>query len=70
MGCYDTLLIDCPHCGEETSDQKKPGYMNTYRFGIDPIDDMEFEGSFTCEHCNKSFTVESESTPKMIVKKL
>jgi uncharacterized protein with PIN domain len=69
MGCFDYYLINCPHCNLEVEDQKKPGDMNTYRFGVDPKDDMEFAGFYNCYHCGKNFTVEMEIMPKMIVRK-
>jgi hypothetical protein len=70
MGLFDTYIIPCPHCGESVYDQKKPGYMNTYVFGDNPIDDLEFAGFYHCYFCKKDFTVEMESVPKMIIKKV
>ena len=68
MGCFDTYLFKCPWCGEEVEDQVKPGYMNTYRFGEDPMQDLDMVGSYTCyDGCKKSFKVIFETMPKMIV---
>ena len=70
MGCFDTYVIDCPHCQEQVYDQDKPGYMNTYYFGEDPMIDLKFRGEYSCEHCHKNFSVEMEAVPKMIVRKI
>lgn len=70
MGLFDTYLIDCPHCNEEIKDQKKPGDMNVFRFGLDPIDDMNFCGYYICRYCNGEFSVELESQPKVIIRKI
>lgn len=69
MGCFDTLVIHCPHCNELLEEQDKPGYMNYYRFGDDPVDDIKFLGYHSCYACNKAFTVEFETVPKLVIKK-
>lgn len=69
MGIFNTYLIDCPWCKRENNRQTKPGDMKTYFFGDDPVDDLKFQGFYECDHCDKSFTVEMESVPKMIIKK-
>ena len=69
MGLFDTYHIDCPHCGLDIEDQVKPGCMDDFYFGKDPIQDMEFRGFYTCYQCKGEFTVEMETIPKMIVKK-
>lgn len=69
MGCYDTYIINCPYCDSEVYDDRKPGSMNTYRFGNDPNDDMDFAGFYKCYACNHDFTIEMEFVPKMIVRK-
>ena len=68
MGCYDTLIMPCPRCGAAVYEQVKPGYMNTYTFGEDPIQDQEFIGEYTCDNCHKSFALELESAPRVIVR--
>lgn len=70
MGLFDTYIIPCPHCNELVEDQKKPGDMNTYYFGRSPKKDIDFVGWYNCYTCKKEFTVELESIPKMIVKKV
>jgi hypothetical protein len=70
MGLFDTYVINCPHCGEQTEDQKKPGYLNTYIFGEDPVMDLDFEGYWICYKCQGVFNVELESVPKMVIKKI
>lgn len=68
MGVFDTLEIECPNCFRIIEDQVKPGSMNYYKFGDDPKTDMLFEGLHYCGGCNKSFLIEMETLPKMIIK--
>lgn len=71
MGCFDTYIFECPWCGGEVQDQVKPGYMNTYRFGEDPDQDIEMRGHYShWDGCKKSFTVDFESVPKIVITKL
>ena len=69
MGVFDTYNIDCPHCSKTIESQSKPGNMNDYYFGKDPIQDIKFAGFYTCYYCKNSFTVEIANIPKMIIKK-
>lgn len=71
MGCFDTYIFpNCPWCGEEVEDQVKPGDMNYYRFGKDPNDDIHMRGHYThWNGCGKSFIVDFEIPPKMVIKK-
>lgn len=70
MGCFDTYIFKCPWCDKEVQNQVKPGYMNSYRFGEDPVQDVEMRGHYTCyEGCKKNFYVTFETLPKMIIKR-
>lgn len=70
MGVFDTYIIPCPYCNALVEDQKKPGYMNTYTFGDSPLTDLDFAGYYSCYTCSKSFMVEPESVPKMVIVKV
>ena len=70
MGVFDTYIIPCPYCNSLIEDQRKPGSMNTYRFGVNPETDLEFAGFYTCDVCKENFTIEAESVPKMIFKRV
>ena len=69
MGMFDTYHIDCPHCFWVVEDQSKPGMMKDFYFGKDPKTDMQFAGFYRCYHCDKAFTVEFETIPKMVIRK-
>lgn len=70
MGVFDTYIIPCPHCNSLVEEQVKPGYMNTHRYGEDPEQDMMFVGPYTCYTCNKSFTIELETVPRTVIRKM
>lgn len=70
MGCFDTYKFICPWCNKKTTDQVKPGYMNTYTFGEDLDQDIEMRGTYTCEHCDYDFSVDFETVPKISVIRL
>ena len=63
MGMFDTGIITCPHCKEITSGQTKSFacIMEYYNLDepIDPYYVAHFSGEWTCEHCEKKFTVKN-----------
>lgn len=71
MGCFDTYIFPkCPWCGKKMEEQVKPGDMNYFRFGDDVMDDVKMLGCYThWDGCKKSFYVEFETTPKIILRK-
>lgn len=53
MGMYDTIIFNCPDCGEEINAQSKSGYCNlkTYPFNCVPSDvavDANRHAPFIC----------------------
>lgn len=71
MGLFDTFIFPkCPWCGEKVEEQVKPGDMSCYRFGENVNDDVLMRGRYThWEGCKKSFIVDFETLPKMIIRR-
>ena len=62
MGCYDTVIIHCPKCGEEHYNQSKGGacLLREYTLENAPADvmsDVNRHGSVQCE-CGCTFEVQ------------
>jgi DNA-directed RNA polymerase subunit RPC12/RpoP len=70
MGLFDTNAIRCPYCDFLIEDQVKPGDMNYYMYGDSPVKDLDFVGSYTCYSCYKKFTIEMETAPRTVMKKV
>jgi len=63
MGCFDTVLIDCPNCGEEYEAQSKGGectlsYYTLENCPMDVLEDVNRHAPFTCDNCKTKFKVE------------
>lgn len=62
MGCYDTVRMMCPHCGEIIEVQSKGGKCNleTYSERRVPIGTADYiDGKkVTCESCKKESEVQ------------
>ena len=63
MGCYDTVLVPCPKCGELYQAQSKSGdcFLGVYNFNDTPPEVMENvnrHAPFICEKCETKFHVE------------
>lgn len=61
MGCFNTLLIDCPSCGVQTEQQTKPGDMDTFKYSVDP--EKFLREFFRCYSCDANFTVDYKEQP-------
>lgn len=61
MGCFNTLLIDCPNCTVECEQQTKPGDMDTFKYLISP--EKFLNEYFICHNCNTEFTVGYKEQP-------
>lgn len=66
MGCYDTVLVPCPKCGEKYPAQSKSGdcVLGEYEMNECPEDvmwDVNRHAPFTCEKCGTVFYVENET---------
>ena len=62
MGCYDTVLVPCPKCGELYQAQSKSGdcILKVYEFEDTPPEVMENvnrHAPFYCEKCGIYFVV-------------
>jgi len=64
MGCYDTIIINCPKCGKEAIVQTKALGDNTLEtFGVgDTFDSDNYNGAFqikdNCEHCGEVLKIQ------------
>jgi len=75
MGCYDTVLVPCPDCGEEADFQSKSGdcILNTYTLKSAPADvlvDVNRHAPVECFFCSLHFsvqlTLETHTVTKMV----
>lgn len=73
MGCYDTVLVRCPQCGEESGFQSKSGecLLRVFKLADCPPDvmfDVNRHAPNKCEKCGTWFQVEFHIDPAVIVK--
>ena len=71
MGCYDSILLPCPKCGEIYEAQSKSGacLLEIYDFKDTPTDVMENvnrHAPFTCFGCGTIFKVEFNPEIKIV----
>jgi hypothetical protein len=77
MGCFNSILVKCPHCDAQNEDQFKPGYMNGWNFPEEaeetPIEYLQsISGrSWICYNCENKFHTEVDvkiviSNPRVI----
>jgi len=63
MGCFDTVAINCPKCGEGQDIQSKGGlcslsyYESLAATPSDVLSDINRHAPFTCEKCGCRFDV-------------
>lgn len=64
MGCFNTILIPCPRCGEKYDYQSKSGSCS---FTTETIEDAELEdiveasnNVLSCGNCNASFKLHTK----------
>jgi hypothetical protein len=62
MGCYDTVLVPCPKCGEMEDFQSKGGdcFLAVYDLDKAPVEvlsDVNRHAPVTCEKCGTVFGV-------------
>lgn len=64
MGCFDTVAISCPRCGEKQEVQSKGGscclthYDCLDKAPADVLSDINRHAPFTCERCDCIFKVD------------
>lgn len=66
MGCYDTVIVKCPQCGEPESFQSKSGLCCFDAYSLDecPADillDVSRHAPYSCYKCGTKFWVEYET---------
>lgn len=71
MGCYDSVLLPCPKCGELYEAQSKSGdcTLRVFDFSNAPPDVMgnvNRHAPFTCFKCKTIFRVEFNPEPKVV----
>ena len=71
MGCYDTILVPCPKCGDLYEAQSKSGdcLLQVYDFEDTPLDVManvNRHAPFTCSNCRAVFHVEFNPEIKVV----
>jgi len=62
MGCYDTVLVPCPNCGELYQAQSKSGDCSMSEFDLstapnDVMENINRHAPFECERCGTNFRV-------------
>jgi uncharacterized Zn finger protein len=62
MGCFDTVLIPCPTCGQDYPEQTKAGacLLEEYTFENAPpeaLASINEYAPFTCDNCGTVFAV-------------
>ncbi len=66
MGCFNSIIIECPNCKEQVDEQFKPGYMKAYWFPRDilkmPIEYVQYmqNRELTCWSCKQNFKTDVE----------
>lgn len=66
MGCYDTINVPCPKCGEIYDAQSKSGdcLLDVYELDTAPQDvllDINRHAPFICYNCGTKFMVRYDS---------
>jgi len=66
MGCYDTVEVLCPNCGQADYFQSKSGFCSYYAYSLDtaPDDvmiDVNRHSPYECSNCGQLFKVDIES---------
>jgi DNA-directed RNA polymerase subunit RPC12/RpoP len=65
VGCFDTVMVPCPSCGEKYQAQSKSGPCKLVTYELteapgDVLDDVNRHAPFTCEKCHATFDVALE----------
>ena len=71
MGCYDTIFVPCPTCGQKYPAQSKSGPCDLDDFELvdapfDVLENVNRHAPFCCS-CGTKFAVELEIVPKVVV---
>ena len=71
MGCYDTVMVPCPKCGNRIPFQSKSGECILAEYDMeeapeDVLRDVNRHAPYECEKCRIWFQVEVDITPAVI----
>lgn len=71
MGCYDSVMVPCPKCGERREFQSKSGDCNLASYNLEeaPVDvlaDVNRHGARRCDGCGTLFEVGPGARPVAI----
>lgn len=71
MGMYDTVLVPCPKCGEESEFQSKGGDCLLFGYRLedcpqDVLRDINRHSPNECEKCGTSFAIELQEVVKLV----
>ena len=74
MGCYETIWVPCPKCGEKYPAQSKSGPCALGNFTLesapdDVVADVNRHAPFTCEKCGTEFSVELTYPKTMMIQR-
>ena len=66
MGCYDTVEVLCPKCGQAVSFQSKSGFCYLYEYTLDKapddvMSDINRHSPYECCNCRQLFKVAIDS---------
>ena len=62
MGCYDTVMVPCPHCGTRAGFQSKGGHCLLKSYNLedappDVLSDVNRHSPVICERCGSQFAL-------------
>lgn len=64
MGCFDTVIVRCPHCKEKTELQTKAGLCELKRYTINncPPEILPWltDEPIECEHCGYEYVIRAK----------
>jgi len=71
MGCFDSIWVPCPDCGEESEFQSKGGecLLQNYKLHEAPADvlsDVNRHAPNTCVKCGTVYHVEVKCVPYVV----
>ncbi len=76
MGCYDTVLIKCPHCERTNEKQTKSGPCSLEVIGLGSADPAmisglteDEKGRIFCDYCTNAFRIRMVVRPQYEVEK-
>jgi ribosomal protein L37E len=75
MGCFDSVMVPCPRCGERSEFQSKSGecLLKTYDLEHCPpnvLADVNRHGPHECRRCGATYQVDVQfiAAPKLVMR--